>query len=42
MGSDHWPIFLDSTEKSSKREKHFFFENQWLLEADYEKVFVDN
>jgi hypothetical protein len=33
---------LDSGEKSIGGEKHFFFENQWLLEEDFEKVFVDN
>jgi hypothetical protein len=40
VGSDHWPIFMDSGGKSMREEKHFF-ENQWLLEEDF-KVFVDN
>jgi hypothetical protein len=39
VGSDHWPIFLDSGENSMKRQKHFFFEKQWLMEQDFLSVF---
>jgi exonuclease III len=39
VGSDHWPIFLDSGENSMNRQKYFFFEKQWLLEQDFLSVF---
>jgi hypothetical protein len=39
VGSDHWPIFLDSGENSMNRQKYFFFEQQWLLEQDFFSMF---
>jgi hypothetical protein len=42
VGSDHWPIFLDSGENSGGRTKWFFFEKQWLLEEDFMDSFTKN
>jgi hypothetical protein len=38
VGSDQWPIFLDSGEGSINKQKHFFFEKQWLME-DFLSIF---
>jgi hypothetical protein len=35
VGSDHWPIFLDTDEGSLRKQKEFFFEKQWLLKEDF-------
>jgi hypothetical protein len=34
VGSDHWPIFLDSGD-NSQRPSYFYFEKQWLLEEGF-------
>jgi hypothetical protein len=39
VGSDHWPIFLDSGESSINKQKHFFFEKHWLMEEDFLSIF---
>jgi exonuclease III len=38
VGSDHWPVFLDYGENSTRRQKYFYFEKQWLLESDFKEV----
>jgi hypothetical protein len=42
VGSDHWPIFLDSGANSEKRQKPFYFEKHWLLEEGFVQMVVDN
>jgi hypothetical protein len=43
VGSDHWPIFLDSEEQDGLRGvKPFYFEKQWVLEEDFLDKFVQN
>jgi hypothetical protein len=38
VGSDHWPIFLDSGEKFVGQTKHFYFQKQWLLEEGFSSL----
>jgi hypothetical protein len=42
VGSDHWPIFLDSGVNSEKRQNPFYFEKHWLLEEGFVQMVVDN
>jgi hypothetical protein len=42
IGSDHWPVMLDTGERSSNKGKFFYFEKQWLLEEDFIDKFVQN
>jgi hypothetical protein len=42
VGSDHWPVMLDTGECHSCRENFFFFEKQWLLEEDFIGKFGQN
>jgi hypothetical protein len=42
IGSDHWPVMLDTGEHSSSKWKFFYFEKQWLLEEDFIGKFVQN
>jgi len=35
VGSDHWPIILDSGETNTTKTRYFFFENQWTLLPDF-------
>jgi hypothetical protein len=42
VGSDHWPILLDTGEKTSCKQKFFYFEKQWLLEGDFIDKFESN
>jgi hypothetical protein len=39
LGSDHWPILLDSGEGSARKNMYFFFERQRILELDFMEVF---
>jgi hypothetical protein len=38
VGYDHWPILLDTGEKSSKKLKEFFFEKIVALEQGFEEL----
>jgi hypothetical protein len=39
VGSNHWPMFLDTGENTMKKIKQFYFEKQWLLEGNFEETF---
>jgi hypothetical protein len=39
VGSDQWPIVLDSGEDVTKNPKIFYFEEHWLLEKDFKTMF---
>jgi hypothetical protein len=38
VGSDHWPILLDTREDQKRYQKFFYFEKQWLLEDGFEAM----
>jgi hypothetical protein len=42
VGSDNWPLFIDSDENQLNKQRNFYFEEQWLMEEDFNKVFSDN
>jgi hypothetical protein len=42
VGSNHWPIFLDSGENSMSSQRVFTFEEQWLLEPEFMRIFEGN
>ena len=40
VGSDHWPLILDTGERLPPRNRQFFFEKQWLQEPDFREIVV--
>jgi hypothetical protein len=42
VGSNHWPLFLDSGVNPGRRAKQFYFEKQWLLEEDFLGIFSNH
>jgi hypothetical protein len=42
VGSNHWPVVLDTGEKTSCKQKFFYFEKQWMLGDDFIDKFGSN